>query len=323
MPTTVPATPTFAPTTTPTPKAPASPTPTEQPADASDRSGLWAGEVDNPRVADFIPFLALRLMPGKNPDVDLWRFEGGVIDTLEGECVPERVEGGWELGDCTLRAELPEGSRISGMPFPDAYDLIVSSWIADRWGYDALNAIVELYRLYRPWEDKVHRKVYLEEVEAAIREHGDGRKDGHPTPLEGVPRRFLYGLRRPANKSEWSSEVTPGVKGNGRFEEMSEGARRVLSFAEEEAKSLNHHCIGTEHILMGLVRDTEGVGARILAGLGLELEGTHAQVAGYVPRGEVPIRGDIGLSSRAKKLLKSASKEATTWVSPAWAPSTC
>ena len=64
-------------------------------------------------MAEFIPFLALRLLPGKNPDVDLWRFEGSVIDTLEGECVPKRVEGGWELGDCTLRAELPEGSRTS------------------------------------------------------------------------------------------------------------------------------------------------------------------------------------------------------------------
>ena len=56
-----------------------------------------------------------------------------------------------------------------------------------------------------------------------------------------------------------------------RFEKFSERARRVLSLAQEEAQRFNHNYIGTEHILLGLVRETEGVAARVLSGLGVDL----------------------------------------------------
>ena len=56
-----------------------------------------------------------------------------------------------------------------------------------------------------------------------------------------------------------------------RFEKFSERARRVLSLAQEEAQRFNHNYIGTEHILLGLVRETEGVAARVLHNLGVEL----------------------------------------------------
>ena len=58
---------------------------------------------------------------------------------------------------------------------------------------------------------------------------------------------------------------------SNRFEKFSERARRVLSLAQEEAQRFNHNYIGTEHILLGLVRETEGVAARVLANLGVDL----------------------------------------------------
>ena len=58
-----------------------------------------------------------------------------------------------------------------------------------------------------------------------------------------------------------------------RFEKFSERARRVLSLAQEEAQRFNHNYIGTEHILLGLVRETDGVAARVLSSLGVELDG--------------------------------------------------
>ena len=56
-----------------------------------------------------------------------------------------------------------------------------------------------------------------------------------------------------------------------RFEKFSERARRVLSLAQEEAQRFNHNYIGTEHVLLGLVRETEGVAARVLSNLNVEL----------------------------------------------------
>ena len=56
-----------------------------------------------------------------------------------------------------------------------------------------------------------------------------------------------------------------------RFEKFSERARRVLSLAQEEAQRFNHNYIGTEHILLGLVRENEGTAAKVLGGLGIEL----------------------------------------------------
>lgn len=57
-----------------------------------------------------------------------------------------------------------------------------------------------------------------------------------------------------------------------RFEKFSERARRVLSLAQEEAGELNHNYIGTEHVLLGLAREPEGVGTRVLVSLGVDLD---------------------------------------------------
>jgi ATP-dependent Clp protease ATP-binding subunit ClpC len=95
-----------------------------------------------------------------------------------------------------------------------------------------------------------------------------------------------------------------------RFEKFSERARRVLTIAQEEARNLNHSYIGTEHILLGLVREEEGVAARVLTNLGIGLGKVRSAVEFVIGRGEKPGSGETGLTPRAKKVIELAIDEA-------------
>ena len=95
-----------------------------------------------------------------------------------------------------------------------------------------------------------------------------------------------------------------------RFEKFSERARRVLSLAQEEAQRFNHNYIGTEHVLLGLVRETDGVAAKVLTNLGVELSKVRSAVEFIIGRGERSTPGEIGLTPRAKKVIELAVDEA-------------
>jgi ATP-dependent Clp protease ATP-binding subunit ClpC len=95
-----------------------------------------------------------------------------------------------------------------------------------------------------------------------------------------------------------------------RFEKFSERARRVLTLAQEEAQHFNHTYIGTEHILLGLLREDEGVGAKVLANLGVGLNKARSAVEFIIGRGEKPSSGEIGLTPRAKRVIELAIDEA-------------
>ena len=96
-----------------------------------------------------------------------------------------------------------------------------------------------------------------------------------------------------------------------RFEKFSERARRVLSLSQEEALRFNHNYIGTEHILLGLVRETEGVAARVLSNSGIELSKVRSAVEFIIGKGEKPVSGEnIGLTPRAKRVIELAVDEA-------------
>ncbi len=95
-----------------------------------------------------------------------------------------------------------------------------------------------------------------------------------------------------------------------RFEKFSERARRVLTLAQEEARHFNHTYIGTEHILLGLVREEEGVGAKVLANLGVGLSKARSAVEFIIGRGEKPSTSEIGLTPRAKRVIELAIDEA-------------
>jgi len=95
-----------------------------------------------------------------------------------------------------------------------------------------------------------------------------------------------------------------------RFEKFTERARRVLTLAQEEAQHFSHSYIGTEHILLGLVREEEGVAARILVNLGVVLSKVRSAVEFIIGRGEKPGSDEIGLSPRAKRVIELAIDEA-------------
>jgi ATP-dependent Clp protease ATP-binding subunit ClpC len=95
-----------------------------------------------------------------------------------------------------------------------------------------------------------------------------------------------------------------------RFEKFTERARRVLTMAQEEAQHLNHNYIGTEHILLGLIREEEGVAARVLISLGVTLGKVRSAVEYIIGRGEKASTGEIGLTPRAKRVIELAIDEA-------------
>ena len=97
---------------------------------------------------------------------------------------------------------------------------------------------------------------------------------------------------------------------SSRFEKFSERARRVLTIAQEEARQLNQNYIGTEHILLGLVREEEGVAAKVLTNLGVSLNKVRSAVEFISGRGERPGTGETGLTPRAKKVIELAIDEA-------------
>src|SRR5437899_2832497 len=95
-----------------------------------------------------------------------------------------------------------------------------------------------------------------------------------------------------------------------RFDKFTERARRVLTLAQEEALRFNHNYIGTEHLLLGLVREGEGVAAKVLANLGVELNKVRSAVEFIIGRGDRAVLGEIGLTPRAKKVIELAVDEA-------------
>ncbi len=95
-----------------------------------------------------------------------------------------------------------------------------------------------------------------------------------------------------------------------RFDKFTERARRVLTLAQEEAQRFNHNYIGTEHLLLGLVREGDGVAAKVLNNLGVELTKVRSAVEFIIGRGEKSVSGEIGLTPRAKKVIELAVEEA-------------
>ena len=95
-----------------------------------------------------------------------------------------------------------------------------------------------------------------------------------------------------------------------RFDRFTQRARKVLQFAQEEAQRLQHNYIGTEHLLLGLVREGEGLAAKVLISLGVELESVRKAVEDIIGRGDHPVYGEVGLTPRAKKVVELAVDEA-------------
>jgi len=98
------------------------------------------------------------------------------------------------------------------------------------------------------------------------------------------------------------------------FERFTERAQKVLYFAQEEARNLKHPAIGTEHILLGLLREGEGVGAKALMALGIDLNKVKETINKLVNVGQEAVtHGELGFTPRAKKVIGLAQDEAVKW----------
>ena len=94
------------------------------------------------------------------------------------------------------------------------------------------------------------------------------------------------------------------------FEQFTERARQVVVHAQDEARCLRHNYIGTEHILLGLIREEEGLAARVLGSLGVTLDGVREQVGQIVGQGDEVTTGQMPFTPRAKKVLELSLREA-------------
>jgi ATP-dependent Clp protease ATP-binding subunit ClpC len=94
------------------------------------------------------------------------------------------------------------------------------------------------------------------------------------------------------------------------FERFTDRARNVVVLAQDEARLLNHNYIGTEHILLGLIREDKGLAAKALESLGIGLDAVREQVEEIIGQGQRAPSGHIPFTSRAKKVLELSLREA-------------
>ena len=94
------------------------------------------------------------------------------------------------------------------------------------------------------------------------------------------------------------------------FERFTDRARRVIVLAQEEARMLNHNYIGTEHVLLGLIHEHEGVAGKALTAMGISLEGVRTEVETIVGMGQQAPSGHIPFTPRGKKVMELALREA-------------
>jgi ATP-dependent Clp protease ATP-binding subunit ClpC len=94
------------------------------------------------------------------------------------------------------------------------------------------------------------------------------------------------------------------------FERFTDRSRRAVVMAQEEARLLNPNYIGTEHILLGLVREDEGIAARALGAMSISLQSVRREVEDIIGQGQAVPRGHIPFTPRAKKVLELSLREA-------------
>ncbi len=94
------------------------------------------------------------------------------------------------------------------------------------------------------------------------------------------------------------------------FERFTDRARRVVVLAQEEARQLNHNYVGTEHLLLGLIHEDDGVAAQALTALGIRLDDARREIDAIIGRGTEQPSGHIPFTPRAKKVLELSSREA-------------
>ncbi|MBW3588370.1 MAG: helix-turn-helix domain-containing protein [Actinobacteria bacterium] len=110
---------------------------------------------------------------------------------------------------------------------------------------------------------------------------------------------------------KWLTEVRPPTGSKGMFERFTDRARRVIVLSQEEARGLQHNYIGTEHILLGLISEGQGVGALALSNLGVPLKEARKEVKEMIGTGSTKPTGHLPFTARARKVLEMSLREAS------------
>jgi ATP-dependent Clp protease ATP-binding subunit ClpC len=108
----------------------------------------------------------------------------------------------------------------------------------------------------------------------------------------------------------WLSAPQRWTRPTGLFDRFTDRARRVIPLAQEEARLLQHNYIGTEHLLLGLLSEGDGVAAKALEGLGISLQAVRVQVQEIIGQGQIAPTGHIPFTPRAKQVLEGSLREA-------------
>jgi hypothetical protein len=102
----------------------------------------------------------------------------------------------------------------------------------------------------------------------------------------------------------------PTTIGDDHFARFTDGARKVLTLSQDESQRLDHNYLGTEHLLLGLLREEEGTAAQALRNLGMDLEKVRIAVEFIIGHGDHAVIGEVGLTPRAKRVIELAIDEA-------------
>ena len=100
---------------------------------------------------------------------------------------------------------------------------------------------------------------------------------------------------------------------NEMFGHFTEKAQRVMYYAQEEARAMRYPAVGTEHVLMGILREGDSVAARALAEMNVTLDKVQDLISQVVTPGNVPVGNEIAITPRVKKVLQFAQEEAVRW----------
>ena len=126
-------------------------------------------------------------------------------------------------------------------------------------------------------------------------------------PDELVP--VAWRFSRSSTIETLKTTFEPAAGGGAMFEQFTERARRVIILAQEEAKRLNHSAVGTEHILLGIIREGKGVASKVLESLNISPDHVRAEIETAIGRGEQAPYEEVAFTPRAKKVLELALDE--------------
>lgn len=201
----------------------------------------------------------------------------------------------------TLLSDIRISQNVTGQQVKDQYDKLLDA--ALRGGGSPVDAAttsaVQFGELSERLDSLEKAVGGLKEPEKVERQIGDLRESIGSLNIT---------VRQLATRATKEKRERP--RSRSRFEMFTEQARRVLTLAQEEAIRFNHSYIGTEHILLALEREHEGVGHRALIKLGISMSKVRAAVEFIIGRGEEPSTGEIRLTPRAKRVVELAMDEA-------------